>query len=763
MCALTVLLALLLIIALVRAGNHSARKQRGMSGPSKATVFAPGRKRPVQWAGASTRVTLFDWTILRPLTYVVRSGKGLPEVDEPSLIDPSLRVTTRPTQGVPPLPYWPSYADMLPEQRAVYLAWMAGGRSQMPPEIGYAFVFFYGLERRVLVDKSDIPAVFDEVMRLRKLHVADRVHFSNSFDGYTSSFLWTVVMAFANEIDEPGVKLLAQSSRSWSEDNTSALLAWFIQVERLMPDWAAYIIASQLPASARSVVVTRVNKEFRELFAKRYQETCGQGLLVRSAKVKRQYTYRAGSNAMRSASILGPNPLGLTSQFTALSDMWNACILDLKKLSTVVNKQSDETLTAERWEVMPQELRAEIDHPLTDAVCRLVEECTNSEGITLITVSKLASLLEYGQKDLLTKPESDRICTTLEYVGYCVEPDSQLTGRAYRTGNTVTAFLNTSDSTTDPQRHRVASVMLRFGISVAAADGDVRDDETKLILQDIENLLGLNEHERKRLDALQKLLLATHQGSESLPKVGKSLGDHTQAVAKMLLALVAQDGVVTESELEAIKKCYRALGFLKQEIAAAIHSLEASRADEEPVTIQPAILGDAGEAIPEPQAATVMMSVPAKAVAKPAFRLNRAAIAAIMQDTQEVAMMLAEAMSAPDANEVESSPFSTPFVPVDSRKSPSTGATTAVVAEAAPAPSMLAADPTVPTRYLTFYQVLISRQEWDMKELDGMARQQGLMLSGAIETLNEWATEKYGGQLFIENGSKLCIEQAYLN
>ena len=59
--------------------------------------------------------------------------------------------------------------------------------------------------------------------------------------------------------------------------------------------------------------------------------------------------------------------------------------------------------------------------------------------------------------------------------------------------------------------------------------------------------------------------------------------------------------------------------------------------------------------------------------------------------------------------------------------------------------------------------MLISKPEWDLKEIDGLARQQGLMLSGAIDALNEWAAEKYGGQLFVEDGGRILVEQAYLN
>src|SRR5439155_27360442 len=62
-----------------------------------------------------------------------------------------------------PLSYWPSYSTLTSDQRARYLDWMAGGRRDSNVDIGYAFIFFYGLERRVLVDNQDEQLTREEV------------------------------------------------------------------------------------------------------------------------------------------------------------------------------------------------------------------------------------------------------------------------------------------------------------------------------------------------------------------------------------------------------------------------------------------------------------------------------------------------------------------------------------------------------------------------------------------------------------------------
>ncbi len=37
------------------------------------------------------------------------------------------------------------------------------------------------------------------------------------------------------------------------------------------------------------------------------------------------------------------------------------------------------------------------------------------------------------------------------------------------------------------------------------------------------------------------------------------------------------------------------------------------------------------------------------------------------------------------------------------------------------------------------------------------------MLSGAIEALNEWSTDVYGGQLFVEEEGFIVVERSLIN
>ena len=86
--------------------------------------------------------------------------------------------------------YWPSYRLINPRSRGAYLHWLATGRRQPDAYVGYAFMFFYGLERRALFDLGpdslhpDMNAITTEVKQLLEVYGKN-----GSFRRYSTNFL----------------------------------------------------------------------------------------------------------------------------------------------------------------------------------------------------------------------------------------------------------------------------------------------------------------------------------------------------------------------------------------------------------------------------------------------------------------------------------------------------------------------------------------------------------------------------------------------
>lgn len=702
---------------------------------------ATARSVPPKWLGPGEVLQVKGFEISSPMTYV---SSGRRTTQDPSEINRSLRVAQASYAG--DLPYWPWYSRLTPEQRYIYLKWLDSGRDGLPPNDGYLFIYYYGLERRALVDHADQKLVFKEVQRLRSVytkHGGQRR--GNSFMNYSSAFLWFLAAWKTELIKAQRVEVLAKRTRTWTEEKLAAALAWFVQRNEPLPAWMAYVAAEESPHSQRSVVTKRINDEFRTLFAKRYEEQFGKGLALKTAKRERKIVYRPATSEMKEVWIKVPNVLGISSQFKKLAAIWNECIEDLRKLSSVARTQQAGELTAAAWEAMPSELRAQVDHPLTQPICNVVAEHTDEDGHVFIRASDFGGVLELGDRTRFTPTQSRQIAATAEDIGFAVEPDARLTGKGYKSDELLAVFPQAYEGRPEKNRYGGAACMLRLGLAVAEADGRIDEEELNRVTEHIEGGFDLNEHERRRLEALRTLLVQTGSDITGLGKRLQTVLDTTgrQSVGRLLVAVAAADGVITKGELKSLRRCYSALGLSPEALDVTLQEL-ASTTGEAPVTVMPGRARRPGEPIPKPRREEAVV------------KLNREAIARIMHETREVSVLLAEAMSV-GMDEMGTAVAVAEPEPVDR-------------SESAPAPPATVSPPhTVPHvagrpqgRYVAFYDALMQKSEWTRDDAEALARQHGHMFAGAIESINDWAFDAFDGQLIYDDGDVIEIDQDLL-
>lgn len=109
--------------------------------------------------------------------------------NEPSTIYKDLLVhAPKKQQVVERPPYFPSYVQLSPEQRWVYLEWLKDISN--PIDIGYVFIYYYGLERNLLL--GDFETAYREILLLRQYHD------SKSFESYSYNAL-LFAAAFRNK------------------------------------------------------------------------------------------------------------------------------------------------------------------------------------------------------------------------------------------------------------------------------------------------------------------------------------------------------------------------------------------------------------------------------------------------------------------------------------------------------------------------------------------------------------------------------------
>ncbi|MBL8745824.1 MAG: TerB N-terminal domain-containing protein [Phycisphaerae bacterium] len=695
----------------------------------------------MRWFGPGTTLRAAGFNIKDPCVYASEGTDQRFNAEDPSeiFLDAAVR---KPTGPAPDMGYWPWFSRIAPEQRFLYLHWLASGKATLPREEGHLFLYYYGLERRLLADGQDRALVLREVIRLRRLDDHRRgAKEGASFRRYTTAFLWFQVASAPETFDARSLGVVCEMTESWHEEILPAALSWFLHHKLPVPSSIAFRVAQADARSIQSVVTKRVGEKFTDLFSKRFAEKFGNGMAIKASKRPRRFTYRPASAGLSEYACNIADATALPSQFAPLADLWNSCVEDLRKLSKVGGASEGADSNIETWEALPSELREGVDHPLTRGLQALAAEDARAGQPSIVAVGRIATLARIEQRARLTAAQSRRVAELVEHTCHCIEPDPRLTSRSLGWDEPVALFLRWDDAPVNLGRYNGAACMLRLGLAVASADGTVDEAELGRLTQQIEAAFQLSDSERRRLEALRGLLARSgFDLGQVAGKLEKMLSPaQRQSVGRLLVAIAASDGVIDRKEQAALRKCFRALGLAAEVLEQTIVEL-VPESGLDMVTVQSARPVKPGETIPPPK--------------ETRLRLNREAISAIMAETREVAKILAEAMEAVEPDEdtmtIAAAVVQTP------------GATMTAPSSAA---TLLAVDSQLkrpPGRYGPMFEEIITRDRWSSDDAASLAGRHGCMLAGAIETINDWSFSAFGSPLLEDNGSEVSVDRSIL-
>lgn len=698
---------------------------RWFSGPSEADVvfYGPGSTSIVD-----------DKLLDSALIYFVSGTLNQPY--DSSLIETGLPVA-KSGRGAIQLPYWPSYRQCSPEQRRNYLNWLTSGKRDPFVELGYVFIYFYGLERRVVVDRQDSQAVIKELLRLFPIYKSSR-----SFQRYCSSLLWmsALLASGVRELTDDILIQIIDATEFWSEANLSALLSIYQKQNLPLPPDVAFLVTEHDSRSPRSVVFKRHPEKFRELFNTRFSEMYKSGFRLKTSKRDYFFDYRPASESLSGISsgicrnrVMLPNTLGIPSQFKPLIQIWSDVIDDLKAFDRVQKKYSDDVvLTADVYEALPVELRND-DHPDFNTWYRIIDKFTDDSGMSLIPIAELANSRGIAERSRLTKKQSHQILNTADCMDLCLEPDSRETGQNYRWDEYVSVFPKEA-SEEDLKSYHAASILLRLGMSIACADGTVDKEELEMITTHLEQQFNLSRQESVRLEHLSLLLSRYPADDTSLARKLQELPEEQRnIIGDLLVGIASADEIITPDESKALKKTFRNL------------------------KLDPARIDRLSEGV---------VSVEDDTSAEAELVLNHDRIREIMSETSQVAEFLQTVMVEDD--EEVSVPVVEPDLKNDVKSVPVEPALhaenqTEVKYESG---TEIATDfnyTGLDVRYQPFLKELLSRSQWSRIDLEACARSQGLMLMGALEAINEWSLDSLGDWLIDESEDTVQIATDLIN
>jgi uncharacterized tellurite resistance protein B-like protein len=681
-------------------------------------------------------------TVDSPLVYFIENA--LPFPFDASLIEASLALAPTATGSVEGLPYWPNYRGCTPKQRRVYLDWLVSGRRHVGISIGYVFIYFYGLERRALFDKNDTVPILSEALRLLELYATS----SRSFAGYASNFLWAALTAATNplDIDAAFVVDLSRSTRRWTDESLAALLAWHHERDMPLHPELALMIAKQESRAPRGVVMRRHQKQFEELFVKRYVERFGQGMKLKAAMRQHKFQYRPASATLPSLFEHGScftkriaNIRGISSQFKPLLELWTESLNDLRAFDRAQRKSAGQTMTAAMYEALPAELR-EDDHPDYQAWCTAIDRHASRDGWTVVPISVLATIGGTLPRNRLTKTQSELLVRSAEAMDLLLEPDPRISGQSYRWDELVSVFPKESASDENLRFYHAASIFLRLGMTIAAADGEISATEVGRITSQLREQFHLSNQDSNRLDHLAHLLqLRPPDDLRVASKLSHLPLGERRLVGEFLIGVAAADEVVTAEEVRALKKAYRLLGL-------------------EPDAVERLAAGSVRVSGQLSNAADHLV-------------LDSARIRQIMTETARVADLLSRVMLDDDSEGEPTHAASNGELLPPVARSPSPmiqGRDDAKTSGDSPHRATLdefvvrSELPGMPERFRHFAEIAVGKSDWKRSELEGIARQAGLMLSGALDAINEWSLDRCGDLLFQDNGDSVTVNRTCL-
>lgn len=703
------------VSAQVPASPQQASAKRDSSGFFTVTLEAaerPSHRIPsapadltsakVRWLSAGEPIEVAGEKISGGLIYVGEDRNSRYGSSEPSLINPKLKVA----RGIVDIAqrltsYWPSYDNITPEARRAYLQWLSSGRKAPHANIGYVFLFFYGLERRAFVDAktnqaaaAEIPSIIAEVERL--LSIYDENH---SFNTYASRF---VDFLRQGQVLARRYQQAPPAPLSYGYEMPIELRIGLGQLaadKQPMPaDWALAWVLSDHNIGKRTPVA-RCKEAFAQLFCMRYEERYGAGIVLPQNKTRLRLQYNTASAGLPPQELDGlsgiPDVTATSAARKKLQQLVDECTVQLEPYSRYLGRNPGTPDALEGLLQLPVNLWPPTARTALDELKQRI-----GEGMVVMSFGELAGRLQSAGS--LSRDKVLTLARALESLHIGIEPDVLAGSRTPKAEDNVALFATQAedgDLRSSPA-YSAASVTLELACAVAAADGDTSPQEIMLLSQHIDSWSHLSGAHRKRLKAHLRLQLNQPPILQSLKKKLEPLAEPAKRVVAAFLAHLAQvDGEVSPAEVKLLERVYKTLQLDPQSLYSDLH-VAASGSPVGSSQTTPSIPG---------------ATPPKHGVG---FALDQERIAQLQRETEQVSALLAQVF-------VDDKPAEPDEV---------------IVEEAVEDTSSICG---LDADHSAFLRVLVSRTEWARDELEAVASDMELMLDGAMEQINDMAFEHY--------------------
>lgn len=662
------------------------------------------------WIQPNETIKINGRTITKGFIYVggvlpSKNGSGL----ECSLIDESLKASSaKKIDNVEEiytdqsLSYWPSYSTISKECRGVLLDWLVSDRSNPNMPIGYVFLYFYGLERRIVIDLNkklvsddEVVAIYHELTRLNQIYESSRsfINYSNGLKELILFYKPDLVGQYSLELPKSRGQLVfkLELGKTVKEGRpVSSELAFL---------WLKGSDNYRLKTPAR-----RCEDEFIQLFSRRYQVKFGDGIKVKPNKTKLEMHYGCASSTLGwielhtgdlpDASILS----GPINKFIVIADK---CTQELEAYSRYLGKKDTSKDDIAALMLLPDELINEETSPTIKKFKEWAEHVVaNANG--LVSVDQFWKHVGTVLPKVITKKENELLYLLSEKAGFGIAPDIRFHNAKLKPDGNIVLFDGGHGAHFEPRDNfHQAQVLLRLGAMVANAD-KLDDSEYVVLRELVDHDTALSPTEKKSLQAYLTWRLNTQANMNGMKaKLDGFKANQKDLISRFIISIALADGVIDASEIKQIEKIYTLLGLDKSVVTNDIHALATEK-------VKP----------------SHTKKVPQKDELKKGgtFNLDMAVLSLHENETGDVKSLLNDIFKEQDDVEL----------PQEIEVSSDTS--------------------SLDSNHQALYLKLIEQEKWSIEDVQKLCADLGLMVHGAIETINDWSFGEVDAPVLDEDG-----------
>jgi tellurite resistance protein len=672
-------------------------------------------KTPGKWVKSGEFITIKGQTFTSGNFYF---GGKLSSLDgygtEASLVDDSLKVENKPSSFEDEsLGYWPKFISLTPKGRGAYLSWLSGNRSDPKTLLGYVFIYFYGLERRITVDSikqavddAEFKSLFDEILRLKGIYGSSR-----SFSNYSTRLLEIMCLLRPHAVSHPELEKNPQRDSLLFKHR----LATTVNEEKPVPAELALAWIRFYPDYNLKKPARRCGYEFSQMFTRLYSKKYGDGIVVKPNKTRLKIEYHPASSSLRGISLPQqdlPDPSNLKGPVNKLIAIADECTAELDAYSRYLAKPDTSRKDIEAILLLPDDLN-DLGAMLGLGKFKKWADDAISTKNGLVDVEEFWTHTKSPLPSKINKKEAELIQNLAQKAGYGIAPDIRYHHAKTSADGKLVIFPEGHGKYFEPSKaYSEMGMALRLGAMVATIDSHVDQVELNLLTQLIDHDTNLSPIEKQSLHAYLVWRLNTPSNITGLKARLETLGKAEKAaVSRILVGVAMADGKIDPEEIKQIEKLYTLLGLDKALVAGDIHRMSSSKAGSRPSS---------------PQSESI-------SPASTSFQLDESILAIHESETKDVQSMLGaifmEDKPADESNETS----------ID---------TTAVDEESG-----------IDKQHYSLFESLIRKEKWTRKEVEALCRDSGLMVSGALETINDWSFDKVDAAVLEEDGAAIYVDQ----